>query len=153
MGLCGSGILDVVAQLRKNKIITKRGSFSKDNRSERVQNGLHGDEFVLVWDTENNESNITFTRRDINQIQLAKGAMRTGIDILLEKAGLTADNLDAVIIAGAFGTYLDIESGIEIGMFPDLPRDKFHQVGNAAGAGARMGLLSLKKRGTGITDS
>jgi uncharacterized 2Fe-2S/4Fe-4S cluster protein (DUF4445 family) len=146
VGLCGSGILDVVAQLRKNGIINGRGSFSKEQNSERLQKGLHGVEFVLVLDSENNHRDITFNRSDINQIQLAKGAMRTGVDILLEKAGLTAKDLDAVIIAGAFGTYLDIESGIEIGMFPDIPRDKFKQVGNAAGAGARMGLLSIEKR-------
>jgi uncharacterized 2Fe-2S/4Fe-4S cluster protein (DUF4445 family) len=146
VGICGSGILDVVAQLRKSEIITMRGSFSKDNHNERVQKGFHGDEFVLVSASENRERQITFNRSDINQIQLAKGAMRTGVDILLDKDGLTAKDLDAVIIAGAFGTYLDIESGIEIGMFPDIPRDKFHQMGNAAGAGARMGLLSLEKR-------
>jgi len=147
VGLCGSGILDVVAQLRKNEIISRRGSFNKEQNSERVQNGSHGDEFILVSDRESNQHPITFNRSDINQIQLAKGAMRTGVDVLLEKAGLTAGDLDTIIIAGAFGTYLDIESGIEIGMFPDIPRDKFQQVGNAAGAGARMGLLSLEKRG------
>jgi len=146
VGLCGSGILDVVAQLRKNEIINNMGAFSKEQIPERVQKGLQGDEFVLVPDSKNNGREITFTRGDINQIQLAKGAMRTGVDILLEKAGITAKDLDAVIIAGAFGTYLDIESGIEIGMFPDIPRDKFHQVGNAAGAGARMALLSKEKR-------
>jgi uncharacterized 2Fe-2S/4Fe-4S cluster protein (DUF4445 family) len=146
VGLCGSGILDVVAQLHKNEIISKRGSFSKVNDTKRLQRGLHGDEFVLVFGIENEGRQITFNRSDINQIQLAKGAMRTGVDILLEKAGLSAKDLDAVIVAGAFGTYLDIESGIAIGMFPDISREKFQQVGNAAGAGARIGLLSLEHR-------
>jgi uncharacterized 2Fe-2S/4Fe-4S cluster protein (DUF4445 family) len=146
VGLCGSGILDVVAQLRKQKIITKRGAFRKNDHNERIQKGPRGDEFAIVFGNESGERQITFNRSDINQIQLAKGAMRTGVDILLEKAGLTANDLDAVIVAGAFGTYLDIESGIEIGMFPDIPRDYFQQVGNAAGAGARMGLLSLGHR-------
>ncbi len=146
VGLCGSGILDVVAQLRKNEIINNRGAFGKNKNPERIQKGPQGDEFILVPNNEKNDREITFTRDDINQIQLAKGAMRTGVDILLEKTGITAKDLDAVVIAGAFGTYLDIESGIEIGMFPDIPRDKFHQVGNAAGAGARMGLLSIEKR-------
>jgi uncharacterized 2Fe-2S/4Fe-4S cluster protein (DUF4445 family) len=146
VGLCGSGILDVVAQLRKNQFITSRGSFNKELNSDRVVPGDHGQEFVLVSEKERGEGEITFNRSDINQIQLAKGAMRTGVDILLDKAGINARDLDAVIIAGAFGTYLDIESGIEIGMFPDIPRDRYQQVGNAAGAGARMGLLSLEKR-------
>jgi uncharacterized 2Fe-2S/4Fe-4S cluster protein (DUF4445 family) len=145
LGICGSGILDVVAQLRKNEIITKRGSFRNDN-TVNLKSLPHSVEFVLVPESENNRHKITFNRSDINQIQLVKGAMRTGIDILLEKAGLPAMDLDYIIIAGAFGTYLDIESGIEIGMFPDLPRYKFLQVGNAAGSGARMCLLSIEKR-------
>ena len=78
--------------------------------------------------------------------QLAKGAMRTGVKILLEKAGLEEKDIDTVIIAGAFGTYLDVQSGIDIGMFPKIEREKFIQVGNAAGTGARMALLSTKVR-------
>jgi len=86
------------------------------------------------------------TRKDVNEIQLAKAAMRTGVEILLQEAGLKDDNIEQFIIAGAFGTYLDVGSAVAIGMFPALPRERFSQVGNAAGTGARLALLSHRCR-------
>ena len=82
------------------------------------------------------------TRKDINEIQLAKAAIRVGVEILLHEAGASYDEIDEFIVAGAFGTYLDIASTIRTGMFPPLPLDRFRQVGNAAGAGARQMLVS-----------
>lgn len=149
-GLCGSGILDLVAQMLKTGIINSRGSLNSSNSDPRIRNGAHGPEFVLVSSSKNGKREITFNRSDINEIQLAKGAMRTGVKILLEKAGLEEKYIDTVIIAGAFGTYLNVQSGIDIGMFPKIAKDKFIQVGNAAGAGARMALLSTKIRGRAI---
>jgi uncharacterized 2Fe-2S/4Fe-4S cluster protein (DUF4445 family) len=72
--------------------------------------------------------------------------MRTGINVLLKTSGLTADEIDRVIIAGAFGTYIDVTSAISIGMLPRLPLDRFRQVGNAAGMGAKLALISRSKR-------
>ena len=89
---------------------------------------------------------VLVNRKDVNEIQLAKGAIRTGVEILLNDAGIADQDLDQFIIAGAFGTYLDLESAIRIGMFPDIPRDRFKQVGNAAGAGARQMLLAQECR-------
>ena len=143
-GLCGSGILDLVAEMRKAGIINQRGAFDKIDSNPRIQQGDHGLEFVLATGSENGEREITFNRSDVNEIQLAKGAMRTGVKILLEKAGIQEQDIDTVIIAGAFGTYLDVQSGIDIGMFPNIGKEKFIQVGNAAGAGARMALLSTQ---------
>jgi uncharacterized 2Fe-2S/4Fe-4S cluster protein (DUF4445 family) len=145
-GLCGSGILDLVAQLRRAGILTPRGAFSKEYQGPRLRRGEHGLEFILVAGADNAGAEITFDRRDVNEIQLAKGAMRAGVNILLEKAGIEEGDLDLVVIAGAFGTYLDVQSGIDIGMFPHLERDRFVQVGNAAGAGARRALLSVDER-------
>ena len=145
-GLCGSGILDLVAQMRKADIINLRGAFNTSNDNLRTRQGAHGPEFVLVSPSKNGEREISFNRSDVNEIQLAKGAMRTGVKILLEKAGLNEKDIDTVIIAGAFGTYLDVQSGIDIGMFPKIEKEKFIQVGNAAGAGARMALLSARIR-------
>jgi uncharacterized 2Fe-2S/4Fe-4S cluster protein (DUF4445 family) len=145
-GLCGSGILDLVAQLRRAGILSPRGAFSKEYQGPGLRRGEHGMEFVLVGGAENAGTEITFDRRDVNEIQLAKGAMRAGVNILLEKAGIEEGDLDAVVIAGAFGTYLDVQSGIDIGMFPHLERERFVQVGNAAGAGARRALLSVDER-------
>ena len=85
------------------------------------------------------------TRKDINEIQLAKSAIRAAVEILLQEAGLHSSDLDSFIVAGAFGTYLDLRSAIRTGMFPALPQEKFHQVGNAAGVGAKQMLISVDK--------
>lgn len=143
VGLCGSGILDLVAQLRKSGLITSRGGFDKERSDPRLRQGEVGLEYVL---SEVGGTEVTFNRRDVNEIQLAKSAMRTGMNILLRRAGLREQDIDTVILAGAFGTYLDVQSGIDIGMFPNLPRERYLQVGNAAGAGARMALLNMLKR-------
>jgi uncharacterized 2Fe-2S/4Fe-4S cluster protein (DUF4445 family) len=89
---------------------------------------------------------VAVTRKDVNEIQLAKGAIRSGVEILLNEAGLTYEGIDEFIVAGAFGTYLDLGSAVKVGMFPPLPKERYHQVGNAAGAGARQMLISLERR-------
>jgi uncharacterized 2Fe-2S/4Fe-4S cluster protein (DUF4445 family) len=137
VGICGSGILDVVAALQDGGLLKPTGVFKAGSGSEVVlvsasQTGLGRD--LLV------------TRKDVNEIQLAKSAIRAGVEILLQKAGLTSADLDEFIVAGAFGTYLDLRSAMRTGMFPTLPRERFKQVGNAAGVGARQMLVSLDKR-------
>jgi uncharacterized 2Fe-2S/4Fe-4S cluster protein (DUF4445 family) len=82
----------------------------------------------------------------VHEIQLAKGAIRAGTQILLIEAGLTDQDLDEIVIAGAFGTYIYIPSAIQVGMLPDLPLERFRQVGNAAGVGARQMLISRERR-------
>jgi uncharacterized 2Fe-2S/4Fe-4S cluster protein (DUF4445 family) len=89
---------------------------------------------------------ITISRADVSEIQLAKGAMRAGMRILLNEAGLTEADVEGIVVAGAFGTYIDVGSAVTIGMFPPLPLDRFQQVGNAAGMGARLALLSASQR-------
>jgi uncharacterized 2Fe-2S/4Fe-4S cluster protein (DUF4445 family) len=148
VGICGSGILDLVAALYKAGMIDKRGALiARDH--PLIRRGKKGMEVVLV-PAKNAEEEITFSRGDINEIQLAKSAIRTAIEILLQRAKVSAETLDRVVIAGAFGTYLDVESGMRIGMFPPLPREKYIQVGNAAGAGARMALLSMDQRAQAV---
>ena len=145
IGICGSGILDAIACMREIGIIDHRGSFTSTNFTVRKTDSKN--EFVLVeHQSSGNGRNIVINRKDINEIQLAKGAIRTGIEVLLEFAGITADMVEDFIIAGAFGTYINIASAIQIGMFPSLPLNRFRQVGNAAGAGARQILLSMKLR-------
>jgi uncharacterized 2Fe-2S/4Fe-4S cluster protein (DUF4445 family) len=146
VGLCGSGILDLVAQLRKANIIDRRGAFDKSGSNPRVRRRDKVLEYIVVPAVENNGREITFGRSDVNEIQLAKGAIRAGIQILLQHAGIGEQDIDTAIVAGAFGTYLDIQSGIATGMFPQIAEDRFVQVGNAAGAGARMALLSTAIR-------
>jgi uncharacterized 2Fe-2S/4Fe-4S cluster protein (DUF4445 family) len=168
VGICGSGILDLVAQLLRAGIINARGAMLLNKENPRLRQGEVGVEFVVVPSLTLalslrerakdispppagegpgvREIAITFSRADVNEIQLAKGAIRAGINILLRRAGVKEQDIQNVIIAGAFGTYLDLQSGIDISMFPRLPKQRFTQVGNAAGAGARMALLSLAHR-------
>jgi len=145
VGLCGSGILDAVGQLHKLGLLSETGAMSLDH--SRVRLGENGPEFVLALRSEGaNEHDIVLTRRDVSEIQLAKGAMRAGTEVLMQEAGITVDDLDRVVIAGAFGSYIDVGNALRIGMFPPLPVERFEQVGNAAGVGARMALLSGRVR-------
>jgi uncharacterized 2Fe-2S/4Fe-4S cluster protein (DUF4445 family) len=145
VGICGSGILDAVAEMLGAGIIDMRGALNKKHPS--VRNTNRQAEFLLVSAKQSgNGQDIVITREDVHQIQLAKAAIRAGVDVLLKEAGLKEEEIDEFIIAGAFGTYLDLENAVRIGMFPHLPMDRFKQVGNAAGTGARQMLISGQKR-------
>ncbi|RCK76077.1 MAG: Methyltransferase corrinoid activation protein [Anaerolineae bacterium] len=145
VGICGSGILDAIAELYTANFLDAKGTFLNNHPNIRIQN--RNMEFVLVpAEKSGHNQDIVLTRRDVNEIQLAKGAIRAGINILLMEAALQPQDLDAFIIAGAFGTYIDIKSAMKIGMFPFLPLEKCQQVGNAAGLGARQMLLSKRYR-------
>jgi uncharacterized 2Fe-2S/4Fe-4S cluster protein (DUF4445 family) len=146
VGLCGSGILDAVAQMRLAGVLDERGGF-RHNAHVRVRDGERGAEFLLVPAAESGTGqDIVLTRTDVGQIQLAKGAICAGINVLLDEAQIRAEELDEVIVAGAFGTYIDTESAIAIGLLPSLCRDRFRQVGNAAGMGAKRVLVSQAER-------
>lgn len=145
VGICGSGILDAVAELRKANIVGRTGRLKQQH--SRVIAWEGGGAFVLVPQTDaGNGQDVLITRQDVSEIQLAKGAIRAGVEVLLVEAGLTYHDLGAFVVAGAFGTYLDLESAIRIGMFPPVPLERFHQVGNAAGTGARQMLISGARR-------
>ena len=145
VGICGSGILDAVGQLRKIGVLNDLGGMSLDHPRARM--GEAGPEFVLVPHTEQGDgSDIVLTRGDVSEIQLAKGAMRAGTEVLMQEAGITVDDLDRIVIAGAFGSYIDVRNALRLGMFPSLPVDRFEQVGNAAGVGARLALISAEQR-------
>jgi uncharacterized 2Fe-2S/4Fe-4S cluster protein (DUF4445 family) len=144
IGICGSGILDAVYQLRKHGIIDQRGRLQDH---PLVRQGPDGYEFILAsGSTSGTGQDIVITQHDIGAIQLAKAAIRTGINVLLGEAGTEEDEIDEVIIAGAFGSYLDITSASGVGMLPSLPLGQFKQVGNAAGLGAKLTLISKRNR-------
>ena len=145
VGICGSGILDVIAELKKNKLLDKKGVLKGDHPALREkEKNTH---FVLVpAERTGTGKDVSISRQDINEIQLAKAAIRAGVEVLLAEAGIHDEDIQSFIVAGAFGTYLDISSAIQIGMFPDIPRQRFKQIGNAAGAGARKLLVSMHQR-------
>jgi uncharacterized 2Fe-2S/4Fe-4S cluster protein (DUF4445 family) len=146
IGICGSGILDTVAQLYLAKVLEEGGKM--DPKHKRVRQGDKHLEFVLVAGKEKKDvtRDIVITQQDVREIQLAKAAIRTGIQSLLEANGYGEEKIGKVIIAGAFGTYIDVASAMAIGMLPTLPPERFQQVGNAAGTGARLALISRTKR-------
>jgi uncharacterized 2Fe-2S/4Fe-4S cluster protein (DUF4445 family) len=151
VGLCGSGIVDAMAQLFRAGVLDRAGRMLDHPRVREI-NGVR--EFVLVDEPEilggstgeTGRPAIAFTQQDVRQLQLAKGAMRTGIELLLESSGRKIEEIDSVIIAGAFGSYIDVSSAIAIGLLPRLPLERFRQVGNAAGMGAKLALASRAKR-------
>jgi len=145
VGICGSGILDAVSEMLAAKLLDKRGNFRKDSPFAPESTNQVG--FVLAPAAMTGHgSDIVVTRQDVNEIQLAKAAIRVGIEVLLNEAGLDHRRIDEIVIAGAFGSYLDVRSAIGVGMVPPLPPERFRQVGNAAGTGARQMLLSSERR-------
>ena len=144
IGLCGSGILDALAELYLHGVVDQNGRMGEHPRVRTI-NGQR--EFVLISEEERNGGSAnTVTQHDVRELQLAKGAIRTGIQALLEASSLSDEDIEEVIIAGAFGSYIDVSSAITIGMLPSLPLDRFRQVGNAAGTGARLALISRAQR-------
>ena len=144
-GICGSGIIDAAAQLFTSGIIDRTGRFKTDLDTPRLRLADDGPEFVIAWSKESSiNQDIVICQKDVRNLQLAKGAMYAGARLMMRH--LQIDKLDKVILAGAFGSYIDKESAAVIGLFPDCALDKISSSGNAAGDGARMALLNRGKR-------
>jgi len=146
-GICGSGILDVLAELYRAGIITKSGAFNKEQKSNRFRKNpdTNQPEFILAWAEETSiEKDVVITQRDVRQIQLAKGALHAGCILMMRRMGM--DNMDKIKIAGAFGTHVDREKALIMGLFPDCEIEKILSIGNAAGDGCRAALLNREKR-------
>jgi uncharacterized 2Fe-2S/4Fe-4S cluster protein (DUF4445 family) len=145
-GICGSGIIDAVACLFKAGIILPDGSFNKKLDIPRLRRSSEGKmEYVLVGAAETSAGqDITITQKDVRAVQLAKAALYAGAKILMQKRDV--NKLDGVVLAGAFGSYINKESALLIGMFPDCALENVIAVGNAAGEGARLALLDKDKR-------
>jgi uncharacterized 2Fe-2S/4Fe-4S cluster protein (DUF4445 family) len=142
VGICGSGIIDTVAQLYQAGIIDAGGRMSPDGPGVRESDGRM--EFVVAsGEPRSGQRAVVFTQHDVRELQLGKAAIRAGISTLLATNGLKEREVTEVVIAGAFGSYLDVSSAVEIGMFPPLPLDHFKQVGNAAGMGAKRDRKSV----------
>jgi len=145
LGICGSGIIDTIAELFRLGVLDERGRLQDGHH--RVRNHGETKEFVLVTEEEREgHSAITITQNDVRELQLAKASIRAGIQGLLEEAEVRDQELEKVFVAGAFGSYIDIVSAVTIGMLVPLPLDRFVQVGNAAGIGAKLVLLSRQKQ-------
>ncbi len=145
-GICGSGIFDAAAQMFLAGLIDKSGRFNMKLESSRLRYDEGGmAEFVIAWAKETAiDHDIVICQKDIRAVQLAKAAMYSGSKIMMNKMGVS--KIDKVILAGAFGTYIDKASAAAIGLFPDCGMGCVQAVGNAAGDGARIALLNKDKR-------
>ncbi len=146
-GLCGSALLDLLADLFRTGAIDGAGRLQKRVAPERIRRGEHQLAFRVV-DAEATSigQDILLTQEDIGQLQLAKAAIHTGIDILLDTLHADASEIRALYLAGAFGSYLAPESARTVGMLPDIPLERVQFVGNTAGSGARLALVSTAER-------
>ncbi|MFL0194710.1 ASKHA domain-containing protein [Clostridium sp. WILCCON 0269] len=145
-GICGSGIIDAIAEMYKTGIIGTDGAFNKKIKSHRIRRDEEGRmEYVLAWKQDTYiGKDISITQKDVRAVQLAKSALYAGAKILMRKRGV--DFVDGIILAGAFGNYINKENALVIGLFPDCDLKNVINVGNAAGEGAKMALLNISKR-------
>jgi len=140
LGICGSGVIDVLAGLVRAGVVDRSGRMQPH---PCVQHGRQGREYLLA---QGPDGDIVFTQQDVRALQLAKGAIATGWALLLERSGLALEDLHTVFVAGAFGNYLDVHNSLRIGLLPPLPAARISFVGNAAGVGAQMALLDVRAR-------
>ncbi len=148
-GLCGSALLDLLADLFRTGAIDGAGRLVKKAAPGRIVRAGAGLAFRVVESEETSiGQSILLTQDDISQLQLAKAAIHSGIELLLDALHRSVDDIRALYLAGAFGSYLAPESARTVGMLPDLPLDRVHFVGNTAGSGARLALVSTRERAT-----
>jgi uncharacterized 2Fe-2S/4Fe-4S cluster protein (DUF4445 family) len=146
-GICGSAIVDIPAEMLKTKIISVHGRMNNELDNPRLRQGEKFYEYILVWAKDSLlNKDIIINQKDIREIILAKAAMHTGTEILMHEYGIKEDRIDKLYIAGAFGTHIDLENARLIGLYPEIPISKIQAVGNAAGTGARMCLVSKEMR-------
>lgn len=150
IGICGSGLIDLMAELFYCGLIDRRGKFYPIKRRHlRIKEGESGFEYVVVHAGESGTGeDIVITEADIDNLMRAKAAVFAGLRILVEESGVSFDEVDEFYLAGSFGHYIDVEKAVSIGLLPDLPREKFKFLGNTSILGAR--LVSLYRENEGL---
>ena len=142
-GICGSGLLIIVATLFEHGVIDQRGKFNRQLATPRLRTGKSGYEYVLAWQHEAGAaSDIVLNEVDIENFIRAKAAIYAGVKTLVEEVGLQITDVERIMLAGAFGSYIDIDSALTVGLLPAVPPDKIIYVGNGSLMGARMSELS-----------
>ena len=144
IGICGSGIIDLICQMLTKGIIDRRGKIHRDIVNDRIRFNEHGiGEYVLAFKEEYNlENDITVNEVDIDNFIRAKGAIYSGVAVLIESLGMDFSVIDKVLIAGGIGNNLNIENSILIGLLPDIEREKFKYIGNSSLVGSYLTLIS-----------
>ena len=146
-GLCGSGLISLLAELFLNGVLDKGGNFSAALSGGRVRQGDHGLEYVVAWAEETHQGrDIVITHVDVDNLLRAKAAIYAGFTVLADGVGFPLEEVEQVLIGGAFGKYINVEKAVEIGLLPDMPWERFHFLGNTAVLGAYRALLDRRTR-------
>ncbi|QRN86417.1 DUF4445 domain-containing protein [Clostridia bacterium] len=150
VGICGSGLIDGAAKLLNHGLILKNGrvaALPDENPLSRWLGTFNGQRAIKLYENlEEPDKEIWLTQKDIRELQLAKGALLAGMNVLMKRAGITNKDIKAIYLAGAFGSYVNTKSALEISMFPDIALERIVAVGNSAGQGAIINLLSADER-------
>ncbi len=147
VGICGSGLIDLLSEMLKTGIMDSSGRIIDRNSIPRIRKQDGVSEYVVAWRRDTGiDSDIVITQLDVREPQKGKAAIFSGSRMLMKKMGVSPGDFKKIYMAGAFGTYINRESALNIGMIPEFSLQDIEQVGNAAGTGARMALLSRKAR-------
>ncbi|UCE92334.1 MAG: DUF4445 domain-containing protein [Methanobacteriota archaeon] len=147
-GICGSGLIDLIAEMYENGVIDRKARIQR-LQTDRVREGEEGLEYVVEFQGSLGEGatgDLVITDADLQNVLRTKAAIFGAATVLLRKMSEDLDGIDTFVIAGGFGNHLDIDRAVSIGMFPDIPRDKYRFIGNGALEGARLALLSEEMR-------
>ncbi|MCP4714126.1 MAG: DUF4445 domain-containing protein [Deltaproteobacteria bacterium] len=142
-GICGSGAISILAEFLENGVLDQNGKFNRSCKTDRIQSSIDGAEYILTFAQESGTGKeVVITESDIDNLMRAKAAMFAGCQCLLEKVGLTFSDLEQIIIAGAFGDFIDLEEAITIGLLPEIPIEHYQFIGNGSLLGAKLISLS-----------
>ncbi len=143
IGICGSGLIDCLAKLHRAGLIDRTGQFFRDQDTPRLRKADDGWEFVLVRAEESGvDKDIVITEADIKNLLRSKGAVFAGIQSLLKSMQMDVNMIEKIIIAGGFGNYLNVDDAVQIGLLPDVDRERYEFMGNTSVKGAKLALLS-----------
>ncbi len=146
-GLCGSGLISMLAEMFLTGILDKAGNVNLDLKTPRVREGEHGGEYVIAWASETEHGqDIAITHVDVDNLLRAKAAIYAGFTVLADSVGVPLDMAEQILIGGSFGKYINVEKAIEIGLLPDMPWERFQFLGNTSVKGAYLALIDKKAR-------
>lgn len=147
IGICGSGLISLLAEMFVTGVVDKGGNLNSQLASNRVRDGQHGLEYVIVFAADSgNEMDIVITEVDIDNLIRAKGAIYAGYTVLADSVGLPLETIEQMNIGGSFGKYINVEKAVQIGLLPDMPWERFQFLGNTSVQGAYLALLDKNIR-------
>jgi len=146
-GICGSGLIDLVAELFVTGVIDRSGRIRRDVATPRVREGLGGFEYVVAWAGRSRHvATVAVSESEINSLVRAKAAVYAGFSVLCRSVGVQLSDVKRILIGGAFGQYINVEKAIQIGLLPDQPWERFTYLGNTSALGAYTALLCTEMR-------